>query len=125
IDDLVNYERPISLYLVVPNSDRARLVSLIRLIFTLIIHRLTESMVFNNGIQQVNAHKLLFMIDEFPTLHDMSVFADALSFIGGYGVKAYLIAQDIRQIVDTYGPNESISSNCHVLVAFTPNQQDT
>jgi type IV secretion system protein VirD4 len=125
IDDLVNYERPISLYLVVPNSDRARLVPLIRLIFTLIIHRLTESMVFNKGIHQVNAHKLLFMIDEFPTLRDMSVFADALSFIGGYGVKAYLIAQDIRQILDTYGANESISSNCHVQVAFTPNQQDT
>src|SRR5215471_14256961 len=46
IQDLVNYERPISLYLVVPNSDRDRLTPLMRLIFTIIIHRLTETMEF-------------------------------------------------------------------------------
>jgi len=40
-------------------------------------------------------------------------------------MKAYLIAQDVRQIVETYGPNESIVSNCHVRVAFTPNHRDT
>jgi hypothetical protein len=40
-------------------------------------------------------------------------------------IKAYLITQDIRQIVEAYGENESIVSNCHVRVAFTPNQQDT
>jgi len=35
------------------------------------------------------------------------------------------VTQDIRQIVDAYGANESIVSNCHVRVAFAPNQQDT
>jgi len=34
--------------------------------------------------------------------------------MAGYGLKAYLITQDIRQIVDAYGQNESIVSNCHV-----------
>ena len=29
----------------------------------------------------------------------MEVFADALSYMAGYGLKAYLITQDIRQIV--------------------------
>jgi len=42
-----------------------------------------------------------------------------------YGLKAYLITQDIRQIVDAYGNNESIVSNCHVRVAYAPNQQET
>ena len=55
----------------------------------------------------------------------MGVFAHALSYMAGYGLKAYLITQDIRQIVDAYGPNESIVSNCHVRVAFTPNQYET
>src|SRR2546425_9421686 len=125
IQDLVNHERPISLYLVVPNSDRRRLAPLMRLIFTTIIHRLTERMVFNGGTQQANRHKLLFLIDEFPSLKRMEVFADALSYMAGYGLKAYLITQDIRQIVDEYGPNESIVSNCHVRVAYAPNQYDT
>src|SRR5947209_8853095 len=81
IDDLVNHTRPISLYLVVPPSDKIRLRPLIRLIFTMIVNRLTER---------------------------MEIFADALSYMAGYGLKAYLITEDIRQIVDEYGPNESI-----------------
>lgn len=55
----------------------------------------------------------------------MEVFADALSYMAGYGLNAYLITQDIRQIVEEYGPNESIVSNCHVRIAYAPNQYDT
>jgi type IV secretion system protein VirD4 len=45
--------------------------------------------------------------------------------MAGFGLKAYLITQDIRQIVDEYGANESIVSNCAVRVAFAPNQYET
>ena len=125
IEDLVNHERPVSLYLVVPPSDKIRLRPLIRLIFTMIVNRLTERMDFEGAAQKRNRHRLLFMIDEFPSLKRMEIFADALSYMAGYGLKAYLITQDIRQIVDEYGPNESIVSNCHVRVAYAPNQYDT
>jgi type IV secretion system protein VirD4 len=125
VNDLVNHERPISLYLVVPNSDKVRLRPLIRLIFTLTVNRLTEHMTFAGTEQQHNRHRLLFLIDEFPSLNRMEVFADALSYMAGYGLKAYLITQDIRQIENAYGENESIVSNCHVRAAFAPNQQDT
>ena len=125
INDLVNYERPVSLYLVVPPSDKIRLRPLMRLMFTMIVNRLTERMDFEGSAQKQNRHRLLFMIDEFPSLKRMEVFADALSYMAGYGLKAYLINQDIRQIVDEYGPNESIVSNCHVRVAYAPNQYDT
>jgi type IV secretion system protein VirD4 len=125
IDDLVNFERPVSLYLVVPPSDKIRLRPLMRLIFTQIVNRLTERMDFQDGAQKRNQHRLLFMIDEFPSLKRMEIFGDALSYMAGYGLKAYLITQDIRQIVDEYGPNESIVSNCHIRAAYAPNQYDT
>ncbi len=125
INDLVNHERPISLYLVVPPSDKIRLRPLIRLIFTMTVNRLTEKMVFEGAEQRRNRHRLLVLIDEFPSLNRMEVFADALSYMAGYGLKAYLITQDIRQIVDAYGNNESIVSNCHVRIAFAPNQFET
>jgi type IV secretion system protein VirD4 len=125
IADLVNYERPISLYLVVPPSDKIRLRPLIRLIFTMAVNRLTEKMVFEGAEQKKNKHRLLLLIDEFPSLNRMEIFADALSYMAGYGLKAYLITQDIRQIVDAYGANESIVSNCHVRIAFAPNQVET
>lgn len=125
IADLVNYERPISLYLLVPPSDKIRLRPLIRLMFTMVVNRLTEKMVFEGAEQKKNKHRLLLLIDEFPSLNRMEIFADALSYMAGYGLKAYLITQDIRQIVDAYGPNESIVSNCHVRIAFAPNQVET
>jgi type IV secretion system protein VirD4 len=125
INDLVNYERPVSLYLVVPPSDKIRLRPLIRLILTMTVNRLTERTLYAGAEQQHNRHRLLFLIDEFPSLNRMEIFADALSYMAGYGLKAYLITQDIRQIVDAYGNNESIVSNCHVRIAFAPNQYET
>jgi type IV secretion system protein VirD4 len=125
IEDLVNFERPVSLYLVVPPSDKIRLRPLIRLMFTMVVNRLTERMVFEGAEQRSNRHRLLLLIDEFPSLNRMEIFADALSYMAGYGLKAYLITQDIRQIVDAYGQNESIVSNCHVRIAFAPNQLET
>ncbi len=125
IDDLVNHARPVSLYLVVPPSDKIRLRRLIRLMFTMTVNRLTEQMAFAGSQQKRNRHRLLFLIDEFPSLNRMEIFADALSYMAGYGLKAYLITQDIRQIVDAYGQNESIVSNCHVRIAFAPNQMET
>src|SRR5258707_9892347 len=125
VHDLVNHERPVSLYLVVPPSDKIRLRPLIRLIFTMVVNRLTEKLDFEGARQLHNKHRLLFLVDEFPSLKRMETFADALCHMAGFGLKAYLITQDIRQIVDEYGRNESIVSNCQVRVAFAPNQYDT
>ena len=125
IIDLVESEKPISLYLVVPPAHKDRLRPLMRLIFTMIIHRLTEKMEFQGSEQRPHKHRLLLMIDEFPSLKRMELFADALSYMAGYGLKAYLITQDIRQVLDQYGLHESIVSNCHVRVAFAPNQLET
>ena len=125
IIDLVESGKPISLYLVVPPAHKARLRPLMRLIFTMIIHRLTEKMEFDGTVQRPHKHRLLLMIDEFPSLKKMEVFADALSYMAGFGLKAYLITQDLRQIVEEYGPHESIVSNCQVRVAFAPNQYET
>ncbi len=125
VNDLVNHDRPVSLYLVVPPSDKIRLRPLMRLIFTIIVNRLTEKMAFQGAEQKRNRHRLLVLIDEFPSLNRMEVFADALSYMAGYGLKTYLITQDLRQVVDAYGSNESIVSNCHVRIAFAPNQFET
>lgn len=127
IQDLVNAKRATSLYIIVPPSDRVRLRPLVRLMFTMICNRLMEKMEFGGpeNIQKNNRHRLLFLIDEFPSLKKMEVFTEALSFMAGYGLKAYLIAQDLSQIVDSYGINESIVSNCQVRVAYAPNKLET
>ncbi len=66
INDLVNHNRPVSLYLVVPPSDKIRLRPLIRLMFTMTVNRLTEKMEFEGAEQKRNKHRLLLLVDEFP-----------------------------------------------------------
>jgi type IV secretion system protein VirD4 len=67
----------------------------------------------------------LLMLDEFPSLGRLEVFEESLAFIAGYGLKAYLIIQDISQLWTAYGKDESIFSNCHVRVAYAPNKIET
>jgi len=70
-------------------------------------------------------HRLLLMLDEFPSFGRLEVFQEALAFIAGYGIKAYLIMQDLTQLHAAYSANESIISNCHIRLAYAPNNPKT
>ena len=126
ITDLMNQDKPISLYLVVPPSDKDRLKPLIRLIINQVVRRLTEDMAFKDGQSVANyRHRLLLMIDEFPSLGKLDIFEEALAFIAGYGLKAYLICQDKSQLDKSYTKDESIVSNSHVRIVYAPNKIET
>lgn len=120
IQDLVDSERPISLYLVIPPSDIDRLRPLIRLIVNQICRSLTEEL-----NPQKRKHRLLLMLDEFPALGKLEFFENALGFIAGYGLKAVLISQSINQIRKIYGTNNSILDNTHVRLFYGSNTIET
>lgn len=120
IADLVEAERPVSLFLVVPLSDISRTKPLVRLILNQIGRRLTEDL----GAKS-RRHRLLLMLDEFPALGRLDFFESALAFMAGYGLKAFLIAQSLNQIEKAYGPNNAILDNCHVRVSFATNDERT
>lgn len=120
IDDLVSDARPLTLYLVVPPSDISRTKPLVRLILNQIGRRLTEELHNTN-----RKHRLLFMLDEFPSLGRLDFFESQLAFMAGYGLKAFLIAQSLNQIEKAYGQNNAILDNCHVRVAFATNDERT
>jgi type IV secretion system protein VirD4 len=127
INDLMNNEKPLSLYLVVRPADKDRLKPLMRLLLNQIVRVLTrEEMKFKDGQSEKGyRHRLLLMLDEFPSFGRLEVFQEALAFIAGYGIKAYLIMQDISQLRATYGHDESILSNCHIRMAYAPNKPET
>ena len=120
IRDLVEAERPATLYLVVPPSDISRTKPLIRLILNQIGRRLTEEL-----DSKRRRHRLLLMLDEFPALGRLDFFESALAFMAGYGLKSFLIAQSLNQIEKAYGQNNSILDNCHVRVSFATNDERT
>jgi type IV secretion system protein VirD4 len=122
----MHHERPVSLYLTVPPSDLSRMRPLLRLLINQIGRRLTEKMDFEDGHQVARyRHRLLLMLDEFATLGRLDFFQTQLSYLPGYGIKAFLIVQDLSQLYAAYGHDESIISNCHVRVAHAPNKVET
>ena len=126
IEDLINHRRPLSLYIHVPLADQESLTPLIRLVLSQVLHRLTERLDHRDGRAVPSGrHPLLMVVDEFPVLGRLELLARSLSLIAGYGIRACLAAQDLTQIYEAYGHNESITSGCDTKVALTPNNIQT
>jgi len=126
IADLMNGDKPTSLYIVIAPSDLQRLRPLIRILMNQVISRLTEKMEFENGEPKPNyKHRLLLMLDEFTSVGKLEIFEKALAFMTGYGLKAFIVIQDLVQLQKEYGRDESIVSTCHVRIAYAPNKIET
>ncbi|OJW51148.1 MAG: conjugal transfer protein TraG [Alphaproteobacteria bacterium 41-28] len=129
IKDLMNFDDPLSLYIVTQPNDKARLRPLVRVMVNMIVRLLADKMNFENGRPVASyKHRLLMMLDEFPSLGKLEVLQESLAFVAGYGIKCYLICQDINQLKSRetgYGHDESITSNCHIQNAYPPNRVET
>ena len=126
VRDVMHHDRGVSLYPHDPSSDIYRTRPLLRLLLQQIVSRLTETMEFAEGQSgRRPRNPVLLMLDEFPTLGRMDVLQTALAYLPGYGIRAYLIVQDLTQLAHAYGRYEAIISNCHVRVAFAANKVET
>lgn len=129
IKDLMHQNDPVSLFIVTQPNDKARLRPLVRVMTNMIIRLLADKMDFEKGRPKAHyKHRLLMMLDEFPALGKLEILQESLAFVAGYGIKCYLICQDINQLKSRetgYGPDETITSNCHVQNAYPPNRIET
>lgn len=129
IKDLMHMDNPATLYIVTQPNDKARLRPLVRIMVNMVVRLLADKMDFENGRPVAHyKHRLLMMLDEFPSLGKLEILQESLAFVAGYGIKCYLICQDINQLKSRetgYGPDETITSNCHVQNAYPPNRVET
>lgn len=127
ISDLMNNEKPMSLYLVTPPSDILRLAPIFRMFVEMMINRNTKKIgVYKKGrAKPVYKHRLLLLFDEFSAMGNLKNFVSALSFIAGYGMKAFLILQGIPQMASIYGKDNQILMNMTNRLFYAPNDNDT
>ncbi|WP_207002542.1 type IV secretory system conjugative DNA transfer family protein [Trinickia mobilis] len=124
--DLMTLDSPVSLYYVPTEEDKDRLVPLTRLFFAMVIRRNATQMHAENGRMKANfKHRLLLLIDEFPALRKMEIIQDGLAYVAGYGIKMMLICQDLKQLRDVYGDNETIVAGCHIRISYGPTDETT
>lgn len=126
IGQLMDLEKPVSLYLVTSPKDKNYLMPLSRLFVNMLLRLLCTDLQFVKG-QQLNPHKhrMLLMLDEFPSLGKLDILQESLAFMAGYMLKGYLITQDMAQLMDKYGDKEQISSNCHISAWYAPLKVET
>lgn len=129
INDLMNAENPVTLFIGPRPEDKDRLKPLIRLIISQVLRVLLRPEIqFKNGREVApHKHRLLLMLDEFPSFGKLEVVQENLAYMAGYGIKAYLIMQDVAQLWDdaAYGRNEQVLSNCHIRIVYAPNKPET
>lgn len=125
IIDLMDNEAAVSLYICVEPKDLIRLTPILRILMTQIVLGLTDNMVFDQGEQIRKKHKLLLLWDEFTAIGKLPMVEKQLAYMPGYGIKALIIVQDISQLFNTYGKDESILSTCNIKMALAPSKMDT
>ena len=123
IKDLMDYETPVSFFIVVEAEQMDTLSLLLRILVTQTIGILAPEMDFSSDAP-VHKHKLLFLMDEFPAFGTIPLFEKALAYIAGYGMKALIIAQALNQIKKNYGDKNSVFDNCATTVFYAPTPLD-
>lgn len=121
--DLMNHEKPVSLYVVLPESQRIPYLPLVRLFFTKMMDRLLSEPMRDG--KSPHRWPLLMVMDEFAALRTMESFVSAMERCPGYNIRVWLMLQDHEQLIRDYTQNETVTAMCHIRIAYTPNDIKT
>lgn len=124
IGDLMCADKAVTLYLQPPPSDVQRLMPLMRLIVDFSGRSLMEHQT-EDATGRAKKHRLILLLDEFPLLGRMDFFETMMGAMAGYGIKALLVCQSLNHIIRTYGRDNVILDNCHIVTAFAAADNDS
>jgi type IV secretion system protein VirD4 len=116
--DLIDGERPVSVYLTVAPSDLDRMRPLLRILLHQISRELTRQ-------ARRDRRPVLLMLDEFTALGKLDFMHRGIGFFRGYGVRVFLSIQSLEQLFELYGQHQSIGANCGAQVAYGANDAAT
>lgn len=126
VRDLMTGEKPVSLYYVVGPGDMERMVPLTRLFYALFIRRNAADMEFADGRSAKNyTFPLLMILDEATSLRKMPILQEALGYVAGYGIRMFILVQDISQVEELYGDKQTFDSGAETRVSYAPNKIET
>jgi type IV secretion system protein VirD4 len=114
IDQLKRDPKGMSLYLCLPPQRMGDCGRWLRLMITSCLERLYE-------LEEAPAtgHPVLFLLEEFASLKHLEVLEHAAGYAAGFGVKLWVILQDLPQLKRLYPDSwETFVGNAGVIQAF-------
>jgi type IV secretion system protein VirD4 len=116
-------ENPVSLYLNNPASDEDTLMPLTRLMLRQFL-RAHMRHLYKDAQGRPKLHKILALMDEFPSLGKMDFWVKALRRMAGFDIKTLMSMQSTKDFASVYGDKNPFLDIIEVLVAFAANDPD-
>lgn len=120
VKDLLEPDQAVSFFLIIPPNDLHTLTPLVRLMVNMMFNKLIREMK-DEHVKGCKRQRLLLLFDEFPQFGKFETVDKAMAVCASYGIKMCIVSQNIRQLNEAYGKNQSLMANCHTQVYFTPN----
>jgi type IV secretion system protein VirD4 len=81
-------------------------------------------MLTGGAVPKPNDPPILFMLDELPRLKNMPPVDEALNIGRKYGLRLWMFAQSVTQLVNAYENGETMLSSCAVRIYMNPTGAD-
>jgi len=130
IQDLMQNDRPVTLYIVNSPSDMDRSMPLTRLLINFVMRGFTRKVEYHKTtLRPIKSYKhaLLIMMDELPALGNLSIMAGSIPYVAGYGIRIMAVIQDFAQLRERYGDDgaRGIMANMHIKIMYAPGDPAT
>jgi type IV secretion system protein VirD4 len=116
--DFYDSDVPISLYLTVPFSDITRIAPVFKTLVNFMLAKFSRGETAYG--EQKMKNRLLFLLDEFPTLGAFPFLSKTMGILAGYGITFFIVVQALNQIIDIYGQNHTFLDNCKTVMVYAP-----
>lgn len=123
MSSLMCAEHPVSLYLNNPASDEETLTPLTRLMLRQFLRAHMRHLDADNS-GKPKLHRVLALMDEFPSLGKMDFWVKALRRMAGYDIKAFMSMQSTKDFAAVYGKDNPFLDIIEALIAFAANDPD-
>lgn len=118
LQDFVDSENPISLYLVIPFAHVDVVAPVFKLLINFMLRKFSDGETSYGEVKLKN--KLLFLLDEFPVLGNFPFLVKCMGILAGYSINFYIVCQGLNQLIDIYGQNQPFLTHCKTQVVYAP-----
>ena len=118
LQDFVDSDKPISLYLVIPFAHVDVVAPVFKLLINFMLRKFSDGETSYGEVKLKN--KLLFLLDEFPVLGSFPFLVKCMGILAGYSINFYIVCQGLNQLIDIYGQNQPFLTHCKTQVVYAP-----
>jgi type IV secretion system protein VirD4 len=116
-------KRPMSIYVCIPLNKLSEAGRLVGLLFSQLINENIKELPEDNPALK---HECLLLMDEFTAIGKIPIFAKAIGYMAGFGLRAAIVIQSLSQLRSAYGVEDArtITTNASLQIAFAPKDKD-